>query len=544
MDLNERLIRPLRELLSRRTPAQRYALLGGVAAVVAALLGVVVLAGRTPWETVYPAEGGAAAVVLDGLRRGGFEARSTASGIQVTADRASEARLRIAAGTGFDPQTPGCDEEGSSLTAPPAVLAERLIRCRESALSQLVSEMRPLEWGRVKLAMPKESPFIEDSRPAKASVVVKPREGYALTDGMVRAIQVQVAGAVEGLNPEQVGVTDVAMRLYTKPPQGSEIAAVSDLMEARTALEAALREKAREIVETRFGIGRNVVQVNVELDPASEEVRESDLRADGAVPVTERLVEDIDSRGGASDGGVPGATANLPGGVGATSTSSGAASSRVEEQRTNEVPRTLRRTERPAGGLKRITVAVLVSGEWTGEGDKKAYAAPPDDDLRKIEKLVKAAVGFDAARGDQVTVEHAPFAEVAAPAPVTARSALDRVPWSRVLPYGAGALLLVAAWAALVRPVTRALGEPGGAGAGSTTALAGPAGGALAAASAGGEEGRGPVPTFQDRLRLLTEGSAEANRDELSRLLLEDVGHTVATLRNWIADETVPRSRD
>lgn len=535
MDLKDRFVKPLREFLSRLTPQQRIGLLGAAAAVVVALLAVIVLASRTVWVTVFPGEGAAAAAVLDRLREAGYAPRTAEAGVQVPSEFAAEARLRVAAMTGFDPATSGCDEEPASMTAPPVVLNERLLLCREDALSRLVSAMEPLEWGRVKLAMPRESPFLEDMRPAKASVIVNPKPGRTLTPAMVRAIQVQVAGAVEGLAPEMVAITDTRMRLYTRFPAAEEVGATSAMLEQKAALEEALRQKVREIVERRFGAGKGVVHVTVELDPSSEEVRESEVDPEKVAALSERSVEASDTKGGAAEEGVPGATANLPGGQGAAEAETTAASVRSEEVRANEVSRRMRLVERPAGALRRIAVAVMVEGTWEGEGEQRTYKPPAEADLKKIENLVKAAVGFDARRGDVVSVEEAPFESpeaVAAPAP----SPLADVPWHEVVRYAGIALILVAIWALLVRPITRAFSAAG------AGAPSGVAGAGAAAAEAGEAESGDPIPTFQERLRLLTEGGMEGNREELARLLREDLDHTVAVLRSWIADDTVPRS--
>jgi len=116
--------------------------------------------------------------------------------------------------------------------------------------------------------------------------------------------------------------------------------------------------------------------------------------------------------------GVPGVQSNLgktqvppavPGG-----------GSKNDETKNYEVSRTESRIVEPAGSLTKISVAVLVDGKYEKVAGKKKgstqskYVPRSPEELQKIEALVKSAVGFDATRGDQVTVANIPFQEVAA----------------------------------------------------------------------------------------------------------------------------------
>ena len=79
-------------------------------------------------------------------------------------------------------------------------------RALEGELERSVMSLAAVEQARVHLTFPKESVFLDDQQPAKASVLVRLRPGARLAPQNVLAIDHLVASAVEGLSPEAVSV--------------------------------------------------------------------------------------------------------------------------------------------------------------------------------------------------------------------------------------------------------------------------------------------------------------------------------------------------
>ena len=79
------------------------------------------------------------------------------------------------------------------------------------------------------------------------------------------------------------------------------------------------------------------------------------------------------------------------------------------------------------GNLKKVAVSVVLDGKQVVEGEKTKVVPLDDDEIKRIEQLVKTAFGFDAERGDQVVVTSIPFAPVVAPAVVPM--------YEKLLPY-------------------------------------------------------------------------------------------------------------
>jgi flagellar M-ring protein FliF len=107
-----------------------------------------------------------------------------------------------------------------------------------------------------------------------------------------------------------------------------------------------------------------------------------------------------------ADGGAT-ATNNIPGGEAPASTPIGSRDTQNTETTNYEISSTTPTTVKEAGEVRKLAVAVAVDGKYTpaaNGGGEPTYTPVSEEDRAKIEALVKAAVGFDAARGDVVQV--------------------------------------------------------------------------------------------------------------------------------------------
>jgi hypothetical protein len=210
---------------------------------------------------------------------------------------------------------------------------------------------------------------------------------------------------------------------------------------------------------------------------------------------------------------------------------------RVSETTNFEVGKTTRHTVSPQGQLARLSVAVILDDERvsaTGGTNEVTTRSWEAEGIQRIHGLVAAAVGFDAARGDQLIVENiafdAPEAAVEAPPPGTGEQLMEGLKR-----YGPGALrmgaILAVALVALfgiLRPLSkRALSAAGAAG-----ALKAPAGGTARLPTVGEMEGQmaggqtATVPT--SRLPALSQRVAKLASDEPEQL--------AGIVRGWIAE--------
>ena len=219
-------------------------------------------------------------------------------------------------------------------------------------------------------------------------------------------------------------------------------------------------------------------------------------------------------------------------------------SSQKNEEVTNyEISRVTKVETQEGGRLKRLSVAVLVDGVYApGADGKPAYQPRSDAEIARIAALVRTAVGYDKARGDQVEVVNLRFAETPA-APELAEPGLIQSFLSptkeevmRLVELAVLSLLTLVVLMAVVRPLLRRVLESDA----PVAALAGPAG-ALALAGAGGE-GPAEIAVRENSTNRFLEsakinGQIQAETVErVVDMVRASPTETVEVLRNWIHD--------
>ena len=161
------------------------------------------------------------------------------------------------------------------------------------------------------------------------------------------------------------------------------------------------------------------------------------------------------------------ASSNIPGGAGPNASTSTTASGSQESTTNYEISHTTRTEVQEPGQVKRLSVAVAVDG-ITAEGkDGKpgAYTPRSAQEMQQIEQLVRSAVGYNADRGDQVTVVNVRFPSAADPEGVTAANPLlgfDKNDIMRAAELGVLAVVAVLMIFFVVKPLLAPGGGKGG----------------------------------------------------------------------------------
>jgi len=348
----------------------------------------------------------------------------------------------------------------------------------ETELVRTIATLRPVRDARVHLAIPKPSAFTRQREAASASVVLDLRSGAALERNQVDAIVHLVSSSIPDLAPERVTVVDQNGRLLSRDgaDSASELSAVQ--FEQVRRQETSYNTRIRELLEPLTGPGRVNAEVTVDMDfSVTEEAREL---FNGEPPKLRS--EQVSENSTAAEGpqGIPGATSNTPPGAvagqqadgtpapgaaaagapGATAAAATPTESARSATRNFELDRTLQHTRQPAGRLRRVTTAVLVDHvPRAGADGKPVMQALSEQELARVEDLVKQAVGFDAARGDVVSVMNAPFVretpEASEPAPWWQDPRMQD--WLRL---GVGALIVLVLAFGVLRPAIRQIVGP------------------------------------------------------------------------------------
>lgn len=331
-------------------------------------------------------------------------------------------------------------------------------RALEGELERSIQTLRDVESARVHLVMPTESVFLERTRAAKASVILKVRTGRLPEETQV-AIARLISGAVDNLDPENVTVIDAD----TNQPLGPQR---RDAVRGDGSLEQALTARLIKTLEPIVGTQHVRASVNVEFDPTTSEVNEESYDPKSAVAVSAQRSEE--QVGGMLSGGVPGTSSNVPSATPAAKPApepgEGLQLSKSESD-TYAVNKLVRHTLQPAGRIRRVSAALVVDDavEVQQENGKQTETRRKRtaDELKQIEDLAKAAVGFDVNRGDVLTVQNLSFQQPPPETPVKPK-ALERVrlvlnDWSNLLRYATLLALFLLAYALLLRPMKKQL---------------------------------------------------------------------------------------
>jgi flagellar M-ring protein FliF len=286
-------------------------------------------------------------------------------------------------------------------------------RALEGELERSIQTLTDVQQARVHLVMPTDSVFVDRQRQAKASVILRLRRDGLSKDAVV-AISRLVSGAVDELKPEDVSIIDADSNrslglTQNGPGNGDE--------------EARLADQLIHTLEPVVGVNAIRASVNVAYDQGSTDLSEE--KYDPSVSALLSVQRSEDVAGGASvPNGVPGTTSNVPAAKGAKTAGNQSAQSPAPAPQVNTqssksesaqygVNKSVLHTITPAGRIQRITAALLVDdamirnvrdGKVTVTRQKRSQ-----DELNRIQQLAEAAIGFDAKRGDTISVQNLSF---------------------------------------------------------------------------------------------------------------------------------------
>jgi flagellar M-ring protein FliF len=469
-----------KQFWASRTGSQKGLLLAGAGATVLLIGMFAKFIGTPDFKPLYtglePADAQTLTAQLD-AQGIAHEASADGKTISVPADKLDAARLQTASQGAphsgrlgfelFDKMSWGQTEFDEKVTYQ---------RAMEGELEKTIQTLGDVESARVHLVMPTDSVFADSAHGAKASVTLKLRHGGLSKDAVI-AISRLVAGAVDELKPEDVSIVDAdSDRSLGLGHEGAE---------QGEATETALTQRLISTLEPIAGQDKIRASVNVDYDQGTtEETQEkydptvsavlseqkTEERAGGPVGVPGGPVAGTAAAAGAS-GGVPGTTSNIP----SKQTAQPATTAQNVQSSTSEsaqygVNKTETHTVMPAGRIQRVTAAILVDDAVVRtvvngkETFKKTKRSP--EELDKIQQLAAGVIGFDAKRGDTISVQNlsfdSPASGVDLVAPNWGQKAEKAVTdYSSLLRPVSLLLLFVLAYLFVLRPIQKKALSPG-----------------------------------------------------------------------------------
>lgn len=377
---------------------QQKFMLGGIVIVTLILLGVTLFFLNEPsYSTLYTglAQEDASKVVEHlTSQKIPYKLEDNGQTIKVQKEKVYETRLSLASkgipSTGiigyeiFDKTTMGMSEFMQKLNYKRAI---------EGELARTIMQQDGVEGVRVHIVIPQKAVFKEEEKPPTASVVLKLKNNYAVSKNNIMAITNLVSSSVEGLTPGHISIIDTKGRLLSKDnEEGSLAVSSAKQYEVKQSIENYLAQKAQTILDNVLGYGNAMIQITADVDFAQVEKTMETYDPDGQVAVSEQIIKGENNGRSAAD-----------------------SNAQVSQNSTvnYEISKTIQKVIEGSGNIKRLSVSTVINYATkevkNGEKTEITYEPRSDEQMRKLEEIVKNSVGIDPKRNDQFSIVNLSF---------------------------------------------------------------------------------------------------------------------------------------
>ena len=570
--------------LSQMTMLRQVGLLVGLAASVAIGFAVVLWSQQPDYRPLYGSLAGMdTKQVIDTLTTANipYTVEPNSGALLVKSEDLSRARIAMAsAGVAPTDGNVGYEslDKDQGLGTSQFMETARYRRSLEGELARTISSLNNIKAARVHLAIPKSSVFVRDERKPTASVLVEMYPGRTLDAGQVAAIVNLVATSVPELNKSGVSVVDQKGNLLSAQLEDNELTMAGKQYDYSRRMETMLTQRVHNILQPVIGSDRFKAEVSADLDFSAVESTSEQFNPEQPALRSEQSTTEQRSSG-SGPSGVPGALSNQPPAPAsapqnAAQAQAGAAGAiapgqplldangqqimdpatgqpmlapypadkRQQSTKNFELDRSISHTKQQQGRLTRLSVAVVVDDQAKLNAADGTVTHTPwgADELARFTRLVQDAVGFDASRGDSVTVINVPFAPDSAE--VIAETPFYKEPWFwDVMKQAMGVLFILILVFGVLRPVLNNITGGGKGKQGADTELGGGGGlGGMPALGLDGELANDRVSLGGPQSILLPSPSEgyDAQLNAIKSLVAEDPGRVAQVVKEWInADE-------
>ena len=492
------------ENLSEMSMLRQVGLLVGLAASVAIGFAVVLWSQQPDYRPLYGNLNGMdVSQVVDVLNTAGIDytVEPNSGALLVKTQDMAQARLKLAtAGVAPRDNSVGFEilDREQSLGTSQFMEAARYRRGLEGELGRTIASLNGVKSARVHLAIPKSSVFVRDERRPTASVLLELFPGRNLEPGQVQAIINLVATSVPELSKAQVTVVDQKGNLLSDQQELSELTVAGRQFEYSRRVESLLTQRVHNILRPVVGSDRYKAEVSADVDFNAVESTTETFNPDQPALRSEQAVSE-QRHSSLPPQGVPGALSNQPPAPGAApeqlgfgGANAGAippgqplldangqqimdpatgapmlapypADKREQATRNYELDRSISYTRQQQGRVRRLSIAVVVDDQQVVDAQAGTVTYQPwsAEDLARFTRLVQDAVGFDASRGDSVSVVNTPF--VADRGEVFEETPFNAQPWFwDIAKQIIGALFILALVFGVLRPLLNNVTGKGG----------------------------------------------------------------------------------
>lgn len=285
----------------------------------------------------------------------------------------------------------------------------------QGELERTIEAFDVIDKARVHIVTAGDSLFAEEEEPATASVVVRLKPGRELDQRQLQGIINLVSGFVKGLKPENVSIVDMQGGLLTKGHDKNSIGDVSaDQFDYQRKLASTYEKQIETMLGEVVGINNVVARVSVDVDFKRINTSEENYNPDSAVVYSEQRQTEKATEGK----GLPQGSPDLLNQGIQTGEEGTASSSNLLEKENYVLQYKINKVEKQtideSGEVKRLSASVIIDGPYEDATDDKGnptkvFKLRDKKQMKTFEDIVKNAIGFNADRGDQVTVSNIAF---------------------------------------------------------------------------------------------------------------------------------------
>ncbi|WQW81246.1 flagellar M-ring protein FliF [Helicobacter pylori] len=291
----------------------------------------------------------------------------------------------------------------------------KLIRAIEGELSRTIESLNPILKANVHIAIPKDSVFVAKEVPPSASVMLKLKPDMKLSPTQILGIKNLIAAAVPKLTIENVKIVN----------ENGESIGEGDILENSKELaleQLRYKQNFENILENKIvnilapivgGKNKVVARVNAEFDFSQKKSTKETFDPNNVVRSEQNLEEKKEGASKKQVGGVPGVVSNIGPVQGLKDNKEPEKYEKSQNTTNYEVGKTISEIKGEFGTLVRLNAAVVVDGKYKialkDGANALEYEPLSDESLKKINALVKQAIGYNQNRGDDVAVSNFEF---------------------------------------------------------------------------------------------------------------------------------------
>ncbi|GAA7061973.1 flagellar basal-body MS-ring/collar protein FliF [Helicobacter pylori] len=291
----------------------------------------------------------------------------------------------------------------------------KLIRAIEGELSRTIESLNPILKANVHIAIPKDSVFVAKEVPPSASVMLKLKPDMKLSPTQILGIKNLIAAAVPKLTTENVKIVN----------ENGESIGEGDILENSKELaleQLRYKQNFENILENKIvnilapivgGKNKVVARVNAEFDFSQKKSTKETFDPNNVVRSEQNLEEKKEGAPKKQVGGVPGVVSNIGPVQGLKDNKEPEKYEKSQNTTNYEVGKTISEIKGEFGTLVRLNAAVVVDGKYKialkDGANTLEYEPLSDESLKKINALVKQAIGYNQNRGDDVAVSNFEF---------------------------------------------------------------------------------------------------------------------------------------